>query len=219
MRSDAVRQVAASSTNGLLIGLLACLPSFGQENAIAPPGSANQLQRTVNFRPVAAQPEAKIPPVLLSTEHEALCKIKVGDTMPAIRLDQLGSGQAELSRLSGRAATVVAFWNGGGSMSRMLLRDLGPDVVEPYGPRGVSVVGIAVNQRAGATRGAVERAGASFPNLIDPDGTAFALVGRERLPRVYLLDAQGKVLWFDIEYTLATRRELKQAVRAVIEGK
>jgi hypothetical protein len=34
---------------------------------------------------------------------------------------------------------------------------------------------------------------------------------------VYLLDPQGKVLWFDIDYSLATRRELNQALRAVVQ--
>ena len=62
---------------------------------------------------------------------------------------------------------------------------------------------------------ALEKAGANFPNLLDADGKAFAQVGSERLPRTYLLDPQGKILWFDIEYSLATRRELHQALRAV----
>jgi hypothetical protein len=52
--------------------------------------------------------------------------------------------------------------------------------------------------------------------LLDAEGRAFAEVGSEKLPRTYLVDAQGKILWFDIEYSLSTRRELHQALRAVV---
>jgi len=52
--------------------------------------------------------------------------------------------------------------------------------------------------------------------LLDADGSAMAKVGLEKLPRTYLLDAQGKILWFDIEYSRSTRRELLEAVRFVL---
>ena len=58
-------------------------------------------------------------------------------------------------------------------------------------------------------------AGANFPTLLDADGKAFAQIGSEKMPRTFLLDPQGKILWFDIEYSLSTRRELHQALRSV----
>jgi hypothetical protein len=100
-------------------------------------------------------------------------------------------------------------------MTDQLLLDLGPDVIEPFGGAGVAVVGVAVGEMAANAQTALERADAAFPNLLDSDGSAFNQVGSEKLPRVYLLDPQGKILWFDIEYSLATRRELHQALRAV----
>jgi hypothetical protein len=92
---------------------------------------------------------------------------------------------------------------------------MGPDVIEPFKESGVAVAGIGVSESAESVAAALEQAGAAFPNLLDADGKAFAMVGSERLPRTYLLDPQGKVLWFDIEYSLSTRRELHQALRSV----
>jgi peroxiredoxin len=151
----------------------------------------------------------------MSREHDLLCRVRVGDTMPAITLNQLGGSETELARLYGKTATVVVFWEGTRRMGRTLLADLNPDVVSKFGGQGVAVVGIAVNQRAEDVRAAADTAAASFPILLDPEGKAFALVGKEKMPRVYLLDPQGKVLWFDIEYSLATRRELNQSLLAV----
>jgi peroxiredoxin len=154
--------------------------------------------------------------VILSKLQESLCRVKVGDAMPEIKLALLGGNEAELGKLNGERATVVAFWKSDRRMSRTLLADLGPDVLEPFGPLGVAVIGIAVDESATNAKAAMTKAAARFPTLLDPGGKAFAAVGSDKLPRVYLLDPKGKILWFDIEYSLSTRRELKQALRAVV---
>jgi len=169
--------------------------------------------RTTYYR---ASSGTGIPPVLLSQAEVPLCKVKVGDTMPAIKLPNADIGEAtELAKLYGPKATVVAFWKADRRMSHQMLADLGPDVIEPLGKNGVSVVGVAVNDSANSAKAAMAKNGAKFPNLIDADGAAFAQIGTERLPRVYLLDPQGKILYFDIEYSNATRRELQQALRTL----
>jgi peroxiredoxin len=89
-------------------------------------------------------------------------------------------------------------------------------VIEPFKDKGVAVVGISVNQSPENAAAALEEAEAEFPNLSDANGDALSTVGSEKLPRTYLLDSQGKILWFDIEYSLATRRELQEALQAVV---
>jgi peroxiredoxin len=180
-------------------------------------GGMQPQARAVLFRNDAAQPAA-IPPVALSKSEEKLCRVKVGDTMPAIELDQIGGGRTSLAELAGETATVVVFWKSDRRMARQQLADMKPDVLEPFGEVGIAVIGIAVGESAESAQGTLERAGASFPNLLDMEGKAFAQVGTEKLPRTYVLGPQGKILWFDIEYSLATRRELQQALRALVHG-
>jgi peroxiredoxin len=156
-----------------------------------------------------------VPPVVLTNDHEALCRVKVGDTLPEIELPQVDGGSAKLSGLYGKAATVVVFWKGDRQMAIDELADLGPDVVEKFGSRGVEVVGVAVADpaEAGAT---IKQSAASFPQLLDEDGKAFDKVGSTKLPWTLVVDANGKIVWFDLEYSLATRRELQQALLATI---
>jgi peroxiredoxin len=177
-----------------------------------------RVHRTVFYRADANQPPS-MPTVLLSEGHQALCRVKVDDTMPQMELEQLGGGRRRLAELTGKKATVVVFWKSDRRMAREQLADLGPDVIEPFGAEGVAVVGIAVGESPENAQAALERAGAKFPTLLDADGKAFAQVGSEKLPRTYLLDPQGKILWFDIEYSLSTRRELHQALRALLGEK
>jgi peroxiredoxin len=189
-------------------------PVDNERGSVASNEPNGPQSRTVFYRADASQPAA-IPAVKLSKGHEALCQVKVGDTLPDTELEQLGGGRKRISDLAGRTATVVVFWKAGRRMTDQLLLDLGPDVIDQFSDAGLGVAGVAVGETAANAQGALERASVTFPNLLDSDGSAFTQVGSEKLPRIYLLDPKGKILWFDIEYSLATRRELHQALRAV----
>jgi len=148
-----------------------------------------------------------MPEVFLTERHQKLCQVGVGDTMPTLL--------KKLAPLYGSKGTVVLFWKADRRMSRAALADLGPDVVEQFGPKGIAVVGIAVQESSRKIAAMVQQTKAKFPQLPDNDGTAFASVGSEKLPRIYLLDPAGKILWFDLEYSPATRRELGQSLRTI----
>ena len=47
---------------------------------------------------------------------------------------------------------------------------------------------------------------------MDPQGKALAQVATRYLPRTYLVDSEGKIVWFDMEYSPSTRRHLLQAI-------
>jgi peroxiredoxin len=190
------------------------LPS---EPVAADESDAGAPRRRTAFYRADAGP-AEIPPVFLSKSHETLCRVKVGDAMPEITLARIDGrgGPTSLAELSGDKATVVVFWAADRRMAREQLADMGPDVLEIFGDKGVSVVGVAVEQSREEAESALRQARAGFTNLLDAHGDAFAKVGSAKLPRTYLLDPEGKILWFDIEYSLGTRRELHQALRAVV---
>ncbi len=167
------------------------------------------------FSRVKSKP-AGIPRVLLSQGDVAACKVKVGDLMPEIELPQLGgSKKVKLASLFGKKASVVLFWRSDRRMSQQQLADVGDDIVTIFGKGGVAVVGIAVEKSAQEAEATLKQAHATFPNLLDADGKAFAQIGTGRFPRTYVLDPHGKIVWFDIEYSAATRRELHQVLRAV----
>jgi peroxiredoxin len=184
----------------------------------SPPAQAESLRLVAYAEEVPGESAetVEVPPVLLTKQHEALCRVKVGDTLPEIELPKILGGSAKLSALYGKAATVIVFWKGDRQMALDELADLGPDVVQKFGSRGVEVVGIAVSQPADDARAVIQNTAANFPQLLDADGKAFDKVGSERLPWTLVLDANGKIVWLDLEYSLATRRELQQALLATI---
>lgn len=169
---------------------------------------ASTREKREAAKPVVGEYGAEVPPVLLSSGHAKLCKVNVGDEFPAIQLPALSGGSAEFAY--GPKATVVVFWTTDRWMSGTALRDLAAS-----SPDGVSIVGVAVGAKPDAAQKLIAETGAKFTQLADADGAAFAQVGQGALPRLYVLDPQHHVAWFDIEYSEATRRELQQAIAAL----
>jgi peroxiredoxin len=165
---------------------------------------------------------AKIAKVLLTDAEKKICKVNVGDKVPNITLPSLAGEPTELNTLVGKKLTVITFWNPTDPYSTWQLSDLTGDVLKPFESLDVKVVSVCSGKAdaavdAATAQGAMDQAKAKFPCLLDADGSAMAQFGTDRTTRTYLIDAEGKVLWFDIDYSRSTRRELKSALSFLLE--
>jgi peroxiredoxin len=168
-------------------------------------------------------PKPTIPKVALTDEVRATCKVLVGGTMPEAQLPDLQGKTAATKSLYGQKLTVMCFWAPGSSAAVQLmvgdmLEFLEKDIAEPYAKDGIRVVGVSVGDQPQAVSEALSQAGAKFPNLADAQGSFFAQVATEKLPRFYALDPQGKILWFDVPYSPSTRRLLNETIKAKLAG-
>jgi peroxiredoxin len=179
-----------------------------------PPTSTGPIRYTVR-KTLTPQLNPRVPQVLLSEGHAALCRVGVGEPLPSLGLPQLSGQTTELSALRGRQATVVLFWHPDRWMARTALVDMQRDIADQFESQDVSVVGIAVEQSPSSAQRALQKTGVRFTQLLDQTGQAFAAVGTSALPRLYVLDPQGTIVWFDIEYSEGTRRELWQTLKVL----
>ncbi len=175
-----------------------------------PPGVGN--------KPIAipALPPGALPEVALSAAHRATCKVVIGDTLPTLVLADLKGGTVSLEKSFGQRVTVVAFLQGDDTETLEVLSDLGPLVSNPYGNRGVRAVAIHVGEPTEAAKDFAAQNENGFATLIDADGAALSQITdnpQGLMPRIFIVDATGKVLWFDIEYSRTTRRDLDRALR------
>ena len=118
-----------------------------------------------------------------------------------------------MSEFYGTRLTVICFWASRSPLAVWQLDDLSADVVEVYKSNGVQVVAINVKESASEVKSTLEKVEISYPVLLDEDGSGFSQVATTHLPRTYVLDAEGKILWFDLGYARETRRHLDQAIR------
>ncbi|MGO8748483.1 MAG: TlpA family protein disulfide reductase [Thermoguttaceae bacterium] len=167
-------------------------------------------------RPIESPPPPPvIAPVAMTAKQLRTCLVKVGNPLPDGELPLADGKAVPVRSLLGKRGTVVLFWNAQNAYALQALADLQTEVNEPYGGHGIAVIGINVQDSPEDARKSIADAGSRYPSLFDRDGHYFAKVATEQLPRLYLVDSQGKVLWFDIEYSTTTRRQLTEAVHVL----
>jgi peroxiredoxin len=136
--------------------------------------------------------------------------------MPNIALLDINGDSRDLQKLLGERLTIVMFWSPANPKSLEELGELAAKVASQLHPQGVRIYAICEHGTAETAKQIAEDAGATFPVVLDEDGAMMSHVATSMLPRTYLLDATGKILWFDIEYSHAMWRDLRQALRALI---
>jgi peroxiredoxin len=170
------------------------------------PGALLPLEEAIDSGQIMPQPQ-------FTEQHIKTCKVLVGDQFPKLELADVSGQSQNLADLLGEKLTVVVFCNSNLPTSLEELADLEKRYVREFGEQGLNVIGVNVNDKPEVAKELSEQSGAKFPELSDTAGQAFASVATAKLPRTYLLDASGKILWFDIEYSRTTRQQLLSAIR------
>jgi peroxiredoxin len=177
------------------------------------PPATNPTPRTGPVAIPDAFPADLHPPQMLLTEaHAKTCLVKLGEPMPNLTLVDLEDNPQLLADLYGEKLTVVVFWSHSKVFAREQFARLKQEVQQPFSQFGVNVVAINVGDPADVVRSLAAEYDVDLLCLLDPDGTAFAQLATAKLPRTYLLDSQGTIRWFDIEYSQTTARDLRNAI-------
>jgi peroxiredoxin len=142
--------------------------------------------------------------------------VKVGDTLPAAELPDVGGKLHKLSDLYGEKLTIIFFWKGRNIYSVAEFEDMEGDVALPYYEKGVRVIAINEGDTAEQVFAQIQKVDAKFANVLDPGGDFLAKLATEKMTRTYAIDGEGKILWFDWEYSPSTRRAMKQTIEAVL---
>lgn len=163
----------------------------------------------------AAPPAPQVPEVMLTARHRKMCALDVGQPFPNLKLPELAGQETLLAQHLGKRATVVLVWDNENWMTRAALSDLGRAAKGHFQGEAVAIVGLVAGQQPAAIKQTLAKTQAKFPHLVDTAGGTISQITRAVLPQVYVLDVNGAVVWFDIEYSEASRRELRQSIAAL----
>ena len=209
----------------IAVVLLSCWGcSGGDGDSSTQTATTATTQTTGQINPPAPVPQYPVmPEVALSEAAEEECRgIREGKPMPEIELADLEGASQSLHGLFGETLTVVLFWQSGEeSYDRTDAEDalwyLGEKIAGPLGERGVRVVSINVGDSAEVAGERLAAAEVSLPTLLDSDRELFSQVATTELPRVYLLDPEGVILWFDPEFSETSRDHLLMGIGSVLK--
>ncbi len=216
---------------GCVVGLIVLVNAFwigcGQapeqprSKPTKPPATANNDQQNPSQagKPDDSKqpPKLSMPQVVLTEADQQTCLVKIGDMMPQAELPDPSGKTHALAQLFGPKLTVLCFWSAGNTPEQQsravdVLEFLQLEVAGAF-PEQVRVIGVNVGDNPQTIAELLTKASVQFVTLLDSQGTLFARVATQRLPRVYLLDAQGKILWFDMELRRISRQDLLTAIR------
>jgi len=115
----------------------------------------------------------------------------IGREAPDFALRALAGGNTRLSEARGQVV-VLSFFGSRCNTCRAQLAEL-DEVFRTYGPAGLVVYGVSIDDDAEGASGFATSVGVGFPMLADPGkavGRAYAI---DRLPTLVILDRAGKV--------------------------
>ncbi len=154
----------------------------------------------------------------MSQEHRQSCLVFVADEMPdGLLLDAEGNKHSIRQSL-GKQLTVVIFWDVTNRYALDQFEELAQDLAS-FVQQGVQAIAIHVGPAPENYQELCQQYGQDALCLLDSDQSYFAKVAQKKLPRTYLLDAEGKIVWLDIEYSRTTRYELRNALQFCLQQK
>ncbi len=163
-----------------------------------------------------AVPEVYTPTVAMSQEHRQSCLVSVGDQFPDGSLPDVEGTVHSLGQSLGNKLTVVVLWTASNPYALDQFEELRRDVA-PFQPQGVQAIAVHVGPTPENYAQLCQEHGQDVLCLTDADRAYFAQVARQKLPRTYLVNADGKILWLDLEYSRTTRFELANALRYFLQ--
>lgn len=129
--------------------------------------------------------------LLLAARQRPAHALEIGDRMPAFTLPMQPAGAIDLSRFKNRVV-VLNFWatwcppciDEAPSLERFS---------QDMKPHGVEVIGVSVDQDAGALGQFISKYGVTFPIARDPNQQLANGLGTFKYPESYILDRNGRV--------------------------
>jgi peroxiredoxin len=155
--------------------------------------------------------EIHSPILVLSKEHRDTCLVFQGDVVPAGTLPDAAGADHVLHDSLGKRLTVIVFWNADNPYALDQFQEMQADVV-PLCDEGVQAIAIHVGPPPQDYAQLCRDNGEGVLCLLDQDQKYFGQLAHRKLPRTYLLDAEGKILWLDLEYSRSTRYDLRNAL-------
>ena len=151
-------------------------------------------------------------PIRLAAQDD-IVGIPIGQTAPAVTIQDLAGNSVELARWVGKKPVIVEFWATWCPVCAELLPRMEAARLK-YGDRvEFLVVAVAVNQSANTVRRHLARHPMPFTFLWDVNGNAVRAFQAPATSYVAVLDGQGKVVYTGIGADQDIEAALERAVR------
>lgn len=170
------------------------------------------LTSSPTFEIPMLDPNPTIPKVLLSEGHKKTCLKRVGDEVGDVTLKDINGQSVKLTDELSDQLTVLVFWTQNSVSGYEQFRRIPVDILGKFAAYRVKVVAINVGGTTEETKRLTGNAGDKVLSLVDTDSSLFNQFASKHIPRTYVLDKDGRIAWFDLEYSEGSRRSLTNSL-------
>lgn len=158
-------------------------------------------------------------PVTTATEQqddiEATTLIHAGDVAPDFTVEMLDGSSVTLSKLQGKP-TLLIFWATWCPPCREELSHLQEGVIDLFGDK-INVLPISRGEKRDVVEGFLDKMGYTFAVGLDGDQSIYRKYATNYIPRCWVIDSKGEVVYAGVGYDEAIAAEVNEALNKAIK--
>jgi peroxiredoxin len=154
---------------------------------------------------------------LVENEPDDLAKttlIHAGDIAPDFTVEMLDGSKVTLSELQGKP-TLLIFWATWCPPCRLELSKLQEHIIDRYGDK-INVLPISRGEERAKVEEYISKMGYTFAVGLDGDQSIYRKYATNYIPRCFVIDAKGKVLYSSVGYDEAIAKEVEQNIEKAL---
>lgn len=140
--------------------------------------------------------------------------INAGDVAPDFTVEMLDGSKVTLSALQGEP-TLLIFWATWCPPCRLELSKLQEHIIDRYGDK-INVLPISRGEERAKVEEYISKMGYTFAVGLDGDQSIYRKYATNYIPRCFVIDAKGKVLYSGVGYDEAIAKEVEQNIEKAL---
>ena len=140
--------------------------------------------------------------------------INAGDIAPDFAVEMLDGSKVTLSALQGKP-TLLIFWATWCPPCRLELSKLQEHIIDRYGDK-INVLPISRGEERAKVEEYISKMGYTFAVGLDGDQSIYRKYATNYIPRCFVIDAKGKVLYSGVGYDEAIAKEVEQNIEKAL---
>lgn len=166
------------------------------------------------FWPVEAK-AAAMPTTTEQEDVEATTLVRTGDIAPDFTVKMTSGDKVTLSSLRGKVV-LVTFWATWCPPCRQELAHMQEGVIDQFAGSDLVVLPISRGETRATVESFIHKMGYTFPVGIDENKSIYLKYATNYVPRAFVIDKKGRVVYNAAGYDEVIAREINEAIAAAL---